>query len=30
VENVPIGATVEVIFESTPSGQKVPEWRVTG
>ncbi len=30
VDNVPIGATVEVIFESTPSGQKVPEWRVTG
>ena len=27
----PIGATVEVIFETTPAtGQKVPEWRVVG
>jgi len=29
VDEVPIGATVEVIFETTPAtGQKVPEWRV--
>lgn len=29
VDRVPIGATVEVIFEITPAtGQKVPEWRV--
>ena len=31
VDEVPIGATVEVIFETTPTtGQKVPEWRVVG
>ena len=31
VDKVPIGATVEVIFETTPAtGQKVPEWRVVG
>ena len=28
VDDVPIGADVELIFESTGSGQKVPEWRV--
>ena len=29
VDEVPIGAPVEVIFEETPAtGQKVPEWRV--
>lgn len=29
VDEVPIGAEVEVIFEATPAtGQKVPEWRV--
>lgn len=29
VEQVPIGAQVEVIFETTPAtGQKIPEWRV--
>ena len=29
VDQVPIGAAVEVIFETTPAtGQKVPEWRV--
>jgi len=29
VEEVPIGAQVEVIFEATPAtGQKVPEWKV--
>jgi len=31
VDEVPIGATVEVIFETTPTtGQKIPEWRVVG
>jgi len=31
VDKVPIGAAVEVIFETTPAtGQKVPEWRVVG
>ena len=29
VDNVPVGATVQVEFEVTPTtGQKVPEWRV--
>jgi hypothetical protein len=29
VDQVPIGAAVEVIFEVTPAtGQKVPEWRI--
>jgi uncharacterized OB-fold protein len=29
VDEVPIGAAVEVIFETTPAtGQKVPEWRL--
>jgi len=29
VDQVPIGATVQVTFETTPTtGQKVPEWRV--
>jgi len=29
VDEVPIGAKVEVLFETTPTtGQKVPEWRV--
>ena len=29
VDQVPIGAAVEVIFETTPTtGQKVPEWRL--
>lgn len=28
-DNVPVGATVQVMFETTPAtGQKVPEWRV--
>lgn len=27
-DDVPVGAGVEVIFEVTPNGQKVPEWRV--
>ena len=31
VDQVPIGAAVEVIFETTPAtGQKVPEWKVVG
>jgi hypothetical protein len=31
VDQVPVGAAVEVIFETTPAtGQKVPEWRVVG
>ncbi|MEO8538660.1 MAG: OB-fold domain-containing protein [bacterium] len=31
VDKVPIGAAVEVFFESTPAtGQKVPEWRLVG
>ncbi len=30
VDDVPIGAKVKVIFETTPgTGQKVPEWQVT-
>ena len=29
VDQVPVGARVEVIFETTPAtGQKVPEWRI--
>ena len=28
VDAVPVGAAVEVIFEETANGQKVPEWRV--
>ncbi len=28
VDDVPVGASVEVIFEETANGQKVPEWRV--
>lgn len=31
VDQVPIGAAVEVTFEVTPAtGQKVPEWRIVG
>ncbi|MDE2860824.1 MAG: OB-fold domain-containing protein [Chloroflexota bacterium] len=31
VDDVPVGAAVEVVFEVTPTtGQKVPEWRVVG
>ena len=29
VDQVPVGAGVEVIFEATANGQKVPEWRVS-
>ncbi len=28
VDEVPVGAGVEVVFERTANGQKVPEWRV--
>ena len=28
VDDVPVGASVEVLFETTANGQKVPEWRV--
>jgi uncharacterized OB-fold protein len=30
VDEVPVGARVEVVFEVTANGQKVPEWRVVG
>ena len=31
VDEVPVGATVQVEFETSPAtGQKVPEWRVVG
>jgi uncharacterized OB-fold protein len=31
IDNVPIGAAVTVMFETTPAnGQKVPEWRLAG
>ena len=30
VDDVPVGASVEVVFEPTANGQKVPEWRVVG
>ena len=30
VDEVPIGGKVEVVFEATANGQKVPEWRVVG
>ena len=31
VDEAPLGASVEVVFEATPAtGQKVPEWRVVG
>jgi hypothetical protein len=28
VDDVPVGVSVEVVFEATANGQKVPEWRV--
>ena len=28
VDEVPVGARVEVVFEATANGQMVPEWRV--
>ena len=28
VDEVPVGASVEVVFEATANGQKAPEWRV--
>ena len=30
VGDVPVGASVEVLFEVTANGQKVPEWLVVG
>ncbi len=30
VDKVPVGAGVEVVFEATANGQKVPEWQVVG
>ena len=30
VDEVPVGAAVEVVFEATANGQKVPEWQVIG
>ena len=30
VDEVPVGGAVEVIFEATANGQKVPEWQVVG
>ena len=30
VDDVPVGEAVEVVFEATANGQKVPEWRVPG
>ena len=29
-DEVPVGASVEVMFEATANGQLVPEWRVAG
>ena len=29
-DEVPVGASVEVIFEPTANGQVVPEWRIAG
>jgi hypothetical protein len=28
VDDVPLGADVEVIFEDSANGQKIPEWKV--
>lgn len=30
VDEVPIGAAVQVVFEATANGQLVPEWQVAG
>ena len=30
VDQVPVGAEVEVMFEATANGQMVPEWQVSG
>ena len=30
VDEVPVGSGVEVVFEASANGQKVPEWRVVG
>ena len=29
-DEVPVGAAVQVIFEATANGQKVPEWQLAG
>ena len=29
-DEVPVGAAVQVIFEATANGQKVPEWQIVG
>ena len=29
VDEVPVGSAVEIIFETTGSGQKVPEWKIS-
>ena len=28
VDDVPVGAAVEVVFEKSANGQKIPEWKV--
>ena len=30
VDDVPVGASVEVVWEASANGQKIPEWRVVG
>jgi uncharacterized OB-fold protein len=30
IDNLPIGGRVEVMFETTGNGQKIPEWRLVG
>lgn len=30
VDDVPVGAAVQVVFEATANGQLVPEWQVAG
>ncbi len=29
-DEVPVGASVELMFEASANGQKIPEWRVAG
>ena len=28
VDDVPVGSAVEVVFEESANGQKIPEWKV--
>jgi len=28
VDDVPVGAPVELVFEESANGQKIPEWKV--